>query len=459
MAERSDHPVHALASGLHAETDAAAQSALLDLSRAFLGPAARAGGHPQSGGTSHPGTRLPEPARDSWASPSSPPSPSPAALVRQPAQLRTRADGVKVIAPPSLLPGVRLGPATRLDVHPVRGGLVYLSRRLVLHELGDDERGDVHVGLVPAEQLARFWEFVLDGEDPSRPVIVHNRTDEDAATLQLLTALGPAGLNVVPYRLDESADGTQRSSYLLPEIIPEAVLELGMPRIRLADAPSTVTPSGAASDRSEWRRVQRYMQRVAPELLHNMDRHTAAEVEHVFVDGATLRGARLGGAAATAEPGVWAARTVPGATRPVESELEALLLGFVVAAWAGRQDGPVTLHSDSRAALALLRDAVNEPLTLGGARGDRVRRSLRHLLEVREYVTSLGKTVRVRWIKGHVGHQGNELADALARSVARNTLAGTGHQAQMQRLDRIAAAWEGRPVAGHRDCEVAETAG
>ena len=88
---------------------------------------------------------------------------------------------------------------------------------------------------------------------------------------------------------------------------------------------------------------------------------------------------------------------------------------------------------------------------LGGARGDRVRKSLRHLLEIREYICSLGKSVKVRWIKGHVGHHGNELADALARSIARNTLAGTGHDEQVQRLDRIARAWEGGPI-GHEGC-------
>ena len=439
MEERSTHPARESVRGLHSETDAVTQGALLDPARAFLGPAARL---------------VPAPSRrlevDRYGMPVRLTHPAP--VKPRPPVLRTRRDGVKVMQPPALLDGVRLGPAARLDLHPVRGGIVYIMRTLVLDELGDDDRGDVHIGMVPAADLTRFWDWALDGQDPRHPVIVHTRTEETAETLRLLTAIGPEGLNVVRYRLDESADGTQRSSYLLPEIVPEAVMELGEPRIRLADAPATVTPLGTAADRAEWKRVQRYLQRVAPELLHNMDRRTPAEVEHVFVDGATLRGARIGGAAATAEPGLWAARTVPGATRPVESELDALLLGYVVAAWAGAQDRPVVMHSDSRAALALLRDAAAEPLTLGGARGDRVRKSLRHLLEIRDYVGALGKTVKVRWIKGHVGHHGNELADALARSIARNTLAGTGRDEQVDRLDRIARAWEG-VASGHVDCD------
>lgn len=444
MEERSTHPARESVRGLHSETDAVSQGALLNPALAFLGPAARhVPPHARRLEVDHRGmpVRLASPAPV-----------RPTAIRPRPPVLRTRRDGVRVMQTPSLLEGVRFGPCCRLDLHPVRGGIVYITRALVLDELGDDERGDVHIGMVPAAELHRFWEHALGDQDPRNPVIVHKRSEEAAETLRLLTAIGPEGLNVVGYRLDESADGTQRSSYLLPEIVPDAVMELGALRIRLEDAPATVTPLGSAADRSGWRRVERYLQRVAPELLHNMDRRTQAEVEHVFVDGATLRGAKIGGAAATADPGVWAARTVPGATRPVESELDALLLGYVVAAWAGRQGGPVTMHSDSRAALALLRDAVNEPLTLGGARGDRARKSLRHLLEIRDYISSLGKTVKVRWIKGHVGHQGNELADALARSIARNTLAGTGREEQVERLDRIAQAWEGGPT-DHEDCE------
>ena len=468
MEERSTHPARESVRGLHSETDAVTQGALLNPALAYLGPAGRHIPAPTRRLEMDPHgmpVRLAPPAEPASAQATAaepalaPPAPvRPSAVRPRPPALRTRRDGVKVMQTPSLLEGVRYGPCCRLDLHPVRGGIVYIVRGLVLDELGDDERGDVHIGMVPAAELPRFWEHVLAGQDPRDPVIVHERSDESAETLRLLTALGPAELNVVGYRLDESADGTQRSSYLLPEIVPEAVMELGALRIRLEDAPPTVTPLGSAADRAEWRRVQRYLQRVAPELLHNMDRRTPAEVDHVFVDGATLRGARIGGAAATAGPGVWAARTVPGATRPVESELDALLLGFVVAAWAGRQEGPVTIHSDSRAALALLRDAANEPLTLGGARGDRVRKSLRHLLELRDYISSLGKSVTVRWIKGHVGHHGNELADALARSIARNTLAGTVHDEQVERLDRIARAWEGGPV-GHEACDEVELPG
>lgn len=474
MEERSTHPARESVRGLHSETDAVTQGAMLNPALAYLGPAARhipaptrrleVDHHGMPVRLAPPAPVLPTPS--SRPAPPTPPRPAapspsaprPAAVRPRPPVLRTRRDGVKVMQTPSLLEGVRLGPCCRLDLHPVRGGIVYITRGLVLDELGDDEREDVYIGMVPAAELHRFWDHALAGRDPRDPVIVHKRTDEAAETLRLLTALGPPGLNVVGYRLDESADGTQRSSYLLPEIVPEAVMELGALRIRLEDAPATVTPMGSAADRAEWKRVQRYLQRVAPELVHNMDRRTPAEVADVFVDGATLRGARIGGAAATAEPGVWAARTVPGATRPVESELDALLLGYVVAAWAGRQDGPVTIHSDSRAALALLRDAVNEPLTLGGARGDRARKSLRHLLELRDYISSLGKTVKVRWIKGHVGHHGNELADALGRSIARNTLAGTPHEDQVRRLDRIARAWEGGPI-GHEDCDEVELSG
>lgn len=418
MDQRSTHRPQACPPGLHGELDAVAQRSLLTSDAAFPGSAARL---------------LPP----SKPTPELPRKPVP----RPPASLQVRADGVRVMEAPALLAGVRLGPCCRLDVHPVPGGLVYVMRGLVLTPLGDDERGEVFVGVVPAAEVDRFWEHALAGRDPRDPVIVHLGSEEAAQTVRLLTAVGPPGLNVVGYRLDESADGTQRSSYLLPEVVPQAVAELDERRLRLADAPESVTGAGEAEAGTHWKPVHRYLQRVMPEVLHSLDRRTPALASEVFVDGATLRGARLGGAAATAGPEIWAARALPGATRPVEAELEGLLLGHAVAAWAGRTEAPVVIRSDSRAALALLRDAVAAPLTLGEARGDRVRTTLRHLLELREQMATAGRSVRLRWIKGHAGHPGNERADALARSVARNTLVGTHREEHRFRLQRIARSW------------------
>ena len=64
-----------------------------------------------------------------------------------------------------------------------------------------------------------------------------------------------------------------------------------------------------------------------------------------------------GGAVVHAGPSMWAVQAVAGATMPLEVELEALVLGHVICAWAGTPGGRVTIHSDSRTALALLNAA------------------------------------------------------------------------------------------------------
>ncbi|MDO5635355.1 MAG: ribonuclease HI, partial [Micrococcus sp.] len=363
----------------------------------------------------------------------------------RPLTSRRRADGVRVLGDgPALLPGLSLGPALRLDVSIVPGGVVYISRALVIRELGDDDKGAVHVGLVRAQDLGNFWSTVTGQSPAQQPVIIHVPDDAAAELVRLLRALPDSPEQVLSYRLDDSSVGTQRSSYLLPVVDTASIQERGLPRLSLEEAPEAVRPLGAqyAGDR---RRDARGVQRLVRNVHHNVTGSQRTDVHDVYVDGSTLRGARVGGSAATAAPGLWAARVVPGAVRSVESELDALLLGHLMALWVGDAEHGVTVHSDSRAALALLRDAIAEPVTLGGARGDRVRRIMRNLLELREQVSAAGVPVRARWIKGHAGDQGNEVADALSRSVARNTLAHSGDDEIHRRLTVLATAWQHPP--------------
>lgn len=128
-----------------------------------------------------------------------------------------------------MLPGVDHGPALRMDLHPVPGGIVYVARDLVLRELGDDVRGHVHAGMVGTAQLHAFWSTVTVDLPPDRPVIVRLRSDRDAELLSLLEVLAPVEMRVVSYRLDESPVGTQRSSYLLPDVDPEIVARAESP--------------------------------------------------------------------------------------------------------------------------------------------------------------------------------------------------------------------------------------
>ncbi|WP_205730610.1 hypothetical protein, partial [Bifidobacterium breve] len=78
-------------------------------------------------------------------------------------------------------------------------------------------------------QLHAFWSTVTVDLPPDRPVIVRLRSDRDTELLSLLEVLAPMEMRVVSYRLDESPVGTQRSSYLLPDVDPEIVARTESP--------------------------------------------------------------------------------------------------------------------------------------------------------------------------------------------------------------------------------------
>ncbi|MCR8676178.1 ribonuclease HI [Micrococcus sp. HG099] len=439
MGARINHPRTAVDRSLHHDVAAGHPAALVDVGWEFRGPGAKAAER-------HAPLRVVR-ARRPRGIPYDRPAVDltdrrPAAPRPAPPRTRVRPDGVRVVAGPlAMLPGVDHGPALRMDLHPVPGGIVYVARDLVLRELGDDVRGHVHAGMVGTAQLHAFWSTVTVDLPPDRPVIVRLRSDRDAELLSLLEVLAPMEMRVVSYRLDESPVGTQRSSYLLPDVDPEIVARTESPRVPLEAIEATQEEEDALRRSSgvflSRRRTDRFLRRTLPTVTHSLSFSDEADVADVYVDGSVLRGSRIGGAAAVGGPSMWAVQAVNGATTPLEVELEALVLGHVVSAWAGVPGERVTIHSDSRAALALLNAARRERLTLGGARGERVRRTLRRLLAAVDLAQAADVRVETTWVKGHVGVQGNELADDLARAAARHAGVGTSEEDLRRRLDRL----------------------
>lgn len=440
MGVRNNHPRTVVNRTLHSDTDAAHPAALVDAAWAFRGPGAQGAEH-------HKPLRVVRVRRPRGIAfegggvdltrrgPS--PSPRPA-----PPRTRVRRDGVRVVAAPlAMLPGVDPGAALRMDLHPVAGGIVYVTRELELRELGDDVRHHVHTGMVGTADLSAFWSTVTVDLPPDRPVIVRLRSDRDAELLALLEILAPVDTRVVSYRLDESPVGTQRSSYLLPDVDPETVARTGASRIPLEAFEAAQEEEDALRCSSgvflSRRRTDRFLRRNLPDVMHNLTFADEADVADVYVDGSVLRGSRMGGAAAVGGPSMWAVQSVAGATMTLEVELEALVLGHVVCAWAGTPGERVTIHSDSRAALALLNAARRERLTLGGARGERIRRCLRRLLPAVDLAQAADVRVETTWVKGHVGVHGNELADDLARAAARHANVGTPEEDLRLRMGRL----------------------
>ncbi|MDY6054856.1 ribonuclease H family protein [Micrococcus sp.] len=457
MGAQSNHPTQGQKRSLHFDVDASAPEALLDVAWAYLGPGSLQQGSPAPDGV-FVRRRTPTPPPAVRTVPVEGLAPvdltAPLPLIPRPAppRLRHRADGVRVVArPPAMLPGVDHGPALRMDLHRVSEGIVFVGRRLELRELGDDVKGTVVTGVVPAAELSRFWVTVTEGLPPGRPVIVRLRTDEDAELLSLLRAIAPPGLRVVSYRLDESPVGTQRSSYLLPDVDVHRVAASGAVRVPVESLHATAEEEADARRAGQVhltrRRVDRFLRRSLPTVSHNLSYGDTAHSRDIYVDGSVLRGTRTGGAAAYTQPGRWAAHAIPGATLPLEVELEALTLGHLMAAWSAAPQDHVTIHSDSRAALALLRDAHRERLTLGGARGERIRRALRRLLAAVDVATVAGVHVSTTWVKGHAGTRGNEISDELARSAARNTVAGVSAAELHERLDDLVRLWTIHPEA------------
>lgn len=467
MGARKNHPREAMHRPVHIDADAASPAALLDVSWAFHGPAAHRAGAPVRDGAflrvSPVGSGSSTARRSDHAGPVKPntsaharssaprgrlrplhlvPASRPRPPRPAPPRVRVRQDGVRVVAHPlAMLPGVTHGPSLRLDLHPVPDGIVYVIRTLELRELGDDDKGPVQTGLITAPRLNRFWDTVLHDLPAGRPVIVRLRSDREADLLTLLRMLAPTDVPVVSYRLDESPVGSQRSSYLLPDVDADRVMQLGAERIALEDLRAQEAEDSAGRRSGQVflsrRRADRFIRRTLPRLHHSLAFTDPADLTDVYVDGSLLRGTRTGGAAAVARDRMWAAHPLQGATLPLEVELEGLVLGHLMAAWGAPPGGEVTIHSDSRAALALLREAHRERLTLGGARGERIRRSLRRLLAAVDLSQAAGVHVNTTWVKGHAGLEGNEFADALARSAARNTAAGVSEGDLHRRLEHI----------------------
>lgn len=341
----------------------------------------------------------------------------------RPAGSAVRSDGIRVVGfVPALPQGVSYGRALRVDFFLASSSLVYVAAEVEIRELGDDRMLQPVTGSISGD-LDRLWPTVLGGI-PAGVQVLMNVFASDAKVLsELLMTLPQVPAGIVHLGTDPELTPGSRLSFALPPVNPDAVETHGSARIALADLrDADGASSGLSAEELELRSRRRNLGRLVPDMIHSENVLSAGPACTLFADGSVLKGSRMGAGAVVSADGRWMACPLR-TTRPLVAELRALTLALVLAGstWA---EGDVVIATDSKFAIDLFRRTQADPVGLGGAKGDAVRHEVRQLRDAMAVVQDAGMTVTLTWVKGHSGETGNEQADTLARSAARNALNG-----------------------------------
>lgn len=357
------------------------------------------------------------------------PVPSP-----RPTGSAVRSDGIRLVGyRPALPQGVTYGRALRVDFYLAPSSVVYVAAEVEVRELGDDQMLEAHTGSIRGD-LDTLWPTVMGGVPADTQVLLNVFTSSAAVLSELVTTLPNAPARLVHLGIDPELTPGHRLSFALPHVRPELIEAHGAVRTSLSEFGDTsIAQPGLTAEELKLRSSRRDLARLVPEMVHAGDVLAAGPVRMIFADGSALKGSRIAAGAAVSADGRWMASPLR-TTLPLAAELHALTLALVLAG-STCVGGNVLITTDSKDAIGLFRKAQADPLGLGGAKGAKVRGEVRRLRDALAVVKNAGITVALKWVKGHAGHPGNEHADALARSTARNSLNGLTGDALVARLN------------------------
>lgn len=352
---------------------------------------------------------------------------TPVLPVPRPPLTRRRADGVMFWpVSPDPLAAAGATAVAWIDLSVSNGHLVYCCALVGPDAATGSGTPRMWAGAISVDQCSRFWRIVLAGTAPGVPVHVRCRTRAAFDAITLLRAFQDA-----PDQLSDT--GWNRMDASIPSLSVQRILQRKRTRfgVQAADLPdlrggAAQHRNGAIPATSDTQLLLGRLANLRPDatVLHAEPRKCVPRTTLVCADGSALHGSRHGGAAAVAPDGSWIAYGAPALWRPATAEIAALTLACILIGHR-RHDKEVTITSDSLHALAAARQIQESPgraSSLAPAKSDR-----RHYVRLGHALTLLagaGVSVRFRWVKGHDGDPGNEVADRMARSVARSTLAG-----------------------------------
>lgn len=305
-----------------------------------------------------------------------------------------------------------------------------LARRVLIDDTGR-QAGPAHVASIDAERVGDLWDVLLDGLDPATVVLVP-ATNPETDPVVIASAPDDLDVRLVP---TEPSDGE-------PMHVPPAAQRLLHVGADLHDVLSqTLTPLPTVLEREATRAsaldAEERARAQAVELLSRSRAVLHATVvssgtgtypwsqdapSTIHTDGSVLHGSGCTGTAALTDTGAWVVSRIRRAYTADQAELAGILWGVLTLARA--ETGRTVVLSDSVHAIRAVRRELSGPVRPWRATSINAGTTEKLLVLIHMAIDLTAVDVQLKWVRGHDGDCGNELADRCARAAARHANAG-----------------------------------